>query len=488
MKELFLAILLVCSLTAPLWAQDTGLDGGTDTDVGSDSDVGSDVGLADASFADGGFDLGAPDAGAPVDAAGGDAATATTARFSGTVFLQGGAEPERATVLLSSGEAHLSAQVGLDGSFSFGGLERGVWSVEVRATGFEVLVDEVDLGAGSVSRDYRLFLDATAELVVIVEFAGEPSAVELEVSSERDRFTDTLQPSDGKATWTEAVGVATWTVEARAEGYAPLSRKVAMDVAAHDRSYTVTMRLPQPPDPEVVADMQCACSTTRRAGVPWWGALMLLGLFAFRRRRSRSRAAFFFGAVSLLAACGVGADVDEDGILDTKDNCPIVGNPSQSDLDGDGLGDACDNCAESVNLDQTDGDGDGAGDACDNCPGLDNPRQSDVDEDGDTGIDDGELLDGEDGHEKRALGTTPFGGDFDAHQSELERALDELGVELLRLVHVRDAWFDLGASEVRDHVAEHHFVFGELRQGGMRRHANLARNQRWPEPSSNALR
>jgi len=37
-------------------------------------------------------------------------------------------------------------------------------------------------------------------------------------------------------------------------------------------------------------------------------------------------------------------DQDKDGLVNMRDNCPLVGNPDQTDTDGDGVGDACDNC------------------------------------------------------------------------------------------------------------------------------------------------
>jgi streptogramin lyase len=51
-------------------------------------------------------------------------------------------------------------------------------------------------------------------------------------------------------------------------------------------------------------------------------------------------------------------DVDRDGVIDERDNCPGVYNPDQSDMDRDGVGDACD----------PDADGDGVPNELDKCP------------------------------------------------------------------------------------------------------------------------
>jgi hypothetical protein len=85
------------------------------------------------------------------------------------------------------------------------------------------------------------------------------------------------------------------------------------------------------------------------------------------------------------------ADDDNDGILDTFDNCQIIPNPDQEDSDADGYGDACD-----------DSDGDGVNDVIDNCYWVPNANQAEHDADG-TGDacdneDDGDgIFDGIDG-------------------------------------------------------------------------------------------
>ena len=39
-------------------------------------------------------------------------------------------------------------------------------------------------------------------------------------------------------------------------------------------------------------------------------------------------------------------DLDDDGVVDARDNCPALANNNQSDVDADGLGDVCDPCPE----------------------------------------------------------------------------------------------------------------------------------------------
>ena len=90
-----------------------------------------------------------------------------------------------------------------------------------------------------------------------------------------------------------------------------------------------------------------------------------------------------FSGVSLIGSYTPTArDSDDDGVVDTIDNCPLISNADQLDADGDSRGDTCDNCPSNSNADQLDADEDGSGDTCDNCPLIPNADQLDTDMDG----------------------------------------------------------------------------------------------------------
>jgi hypothetical protein len=76
-------------------------------------------------------------------------------------------------------------------------------------------------------------------------------------------------------------------------------------------------------------------------------------------------------------------DTDDDGLIDSLDNCPNTENSDQTDTDDDGLGDACDSTpnGDEEEID-TDSDDDGISDDTDNCPSTANEDQIDSDNDG----------------------------------------------------------------------------------------------------------
>ncbi len=80
---------------------------------------------------------------------------------------------------------------------------------------------------------------------------------------------------------------------------------------------------------------------------------------------------------NLKYAYSLNSDVDNDGIIDSEDNCPDDYNPYQEDGDCDGIGDVCDgsiDCTEGVDCDN---DCDGMYNQNDNCPRDYNPQQED---------------------------------------------------------------------------------------------------------------
>ena len=50
---------------------------------------------------------------------------------------------------------------------------------------------------------------------------------------------------------------------------------------------------------------------------------------------------FFFLLIPLITFSQI--DTDQDGVIDSEDNCPTEWNPLQRDDDNDGIGDICDN-------------------------------------------------------------------------------------------------------------------------------------------------
>ncbi|HIA02769.1 MAG TPA: hypothetical protein EYN66_12820, partial [Myxococcales bacterium] len=87
-------------------------------------------------------------------------------------------------------------------------------------------------------------------------------------------------------------------------------------------------------------------------------------------------------------------DLDGDGLVGDKDNCPTVFNPprpmdkgGQPDADGDKVGDQCDVCPFNADMDSCssvdpgDLDADGIENVLDNCPQVSNPGQENADGD-----------------------------------------------------------------------------------------------------------
>lgn len=63
---------------------------------------------------------------------------------------------------------------------------------------------------------------------------------------------------------------------------------------------------------------------------------------AMTNRRLGGHTLLLLLTVGLSGCPPYGPDQDQDGVLDSSDNCPSITNPDQADADGDGIGDVCD--------------------------------------------------------------------------------------------------------------------------------------------------
>ncbi|MBN2343557.1 MAG: thrombospondin type 3 repeat-containing protein [Deltaproteobacteria bacterium] len=84
--------------------------------------------------------------------------------------------------------------------------------------------------------------------------------------------------------------------------------------------------------------------------------------------------------------CSAPADGDKDGVGDSCDNCIDISNESQADVDSDGAGDMCDACPTDAQIivqlpAMLNSDTDQVIDSCDNCPVIGNPDQLNSDGD-----------------------------------------------------------------------------------------------------------
>ena len=129
------------------------------------------------------------------------------------------------------------------------------------------------------------------------------------------------------------------------------------------------------------------------------GTLTAMGLFS----GDTNGASDHLPVIADLLVTGL-ADVDEDGIPDTADNCPNVENPDQLDWNANGIGDACE-----------DSDGDGLSDEEELLVYGTDPDLQDTDDDGLT-----------DGLEVTVGTTDPL--DPDSNDNDCEDGLEAMGV------------------------------------------------------------
>jgi hypothetical protein len=89
----------------------------------------------------------------------------------------------------------------------------------------------------------------------------------------------------------------------------------------------------------------------------------------------------------------------------------------------------------------------------------------DIDEHGHRGVDLGQFLNHQHGHEEGGGGPAEALGDLDAHEAQFEAGVDEIAGHLRLGVHLRNQRTDLLVGEALDRFLEEFLVFGEVGEG-----------------------
>lgn len=216
-------------------------------------------------------------------------------RYYGTVDLADRADDSATTVTLTQidGSATDTATTGAEGAFEITGLPPGEYRAEFSSDGYVGLTEEFRLDADRVVSRI-LYPDQTAQLAVTIVFVGDasdvvaPSTVSPVLEGPRGRRTpDTpLAVENDEASWSvQDLGVGTWTLSVRADGFE--SASIPFDVAADGAAQRIRLELVPETIPGTEPTDGCAAAADGRprSPIPWLFFGVGLGVLRVRRHR-----------------------------------------------------------------------------------------------------------------------------------------------------------------------------------------------------------
>jgi len=280
--------------------EDVSRDATTDAETGGDGSAptdGAETGSTDAEVGDTGADTDAAGDAGDGDGDAGDAGVDAGPRFRfvGIADVQFRTEESGVQVVLrrTDGEGRWERTTSRSGRFEIGGLVAGDYEIELSLSGYVTRADSFVLDSDRVVR-YDLVRDQSAVLEVDAIFPeGAEAASSVEFSLEGDRGSrspsEPVEVREGRASWTvETLPVGEWRIEARAEGWRPVSFRFAIAESRDDATpFAIRLFMRRTPDTPPSADTSgCGCSdrdggsTAPRPGGPLGSPAVLL-LFAF---------------------------------------------------------------------------------------------------------------------------------------------------------------------------------------------------------------